>query len=176
MATSLATSTSLLPEVSFIRPRRLRISLSRFQYLNSKSSKSGFRIRLEATRGESIAVVEEEERENLNGAYLNGNGSSGYGYNGLSKNSNGSANVTINGNGVSNGSLVKYVNGNGFGKKVVENESESKSEEGRKHKLEDIEQEEAWFKRGGRDKLKVENHMLFRSAISSAPFMMFITN
>ncbi|OVA13665.1 UbiB domain [Macleaya cordata] len=158
MATSLAASTSTLPELLFLRPdtrSRLRIPLSRFQSLNSRSSKSVFRIRLGAAREEGAVVVKEEEREEVNGVYLNGNGRSGYGYNGLNGSSNGSATVILNGNGVSNGSLVKYVNGNGSATKVVEENSASKKEGGRKMNVEEIGQEEAWFKRGGRDKLEV---------------------
>ncbi|KAI4325891.1 hypothetical protein MLD38_031255 [Melastoma candidum] len=68
-----------------------------------------------------------------------------------------------------NGSLVKYVNGNGNG--VAEPESAStvtavaeettememleEKEEGRKRRIEEVGKEEAWFKQSGRDQLEV---------------------
>ncbi|XP_026391422.1 protein ACTIVITY OF BC1 COMPLEX KINASE 8, chloroplastic-like [Papaver somniferum] len=147
MATSLATSTSslLLPEVSFLQTqtlRRIRISLSRFHH-----SKRVLNFRLRASREDGgVAVKEEEVRQNLNGSavYLNGNGNGSY-----KKIS--TSNGSLNGNGSVNGSLMKYGNS-----KVVENELKAKKEEdGRKQKIEDIGEEEAWFKQGGRDKLEV---------------------
>ncbi|KAI3842254.1 hypothetical protein MKW98_026044 [Papaver atlanticum] len=153
MATSLATTTSslLLPEVSFLQTqthRRLRISLCRFHHSKRVSN---FRLRASREDG-GVAVKEEEVRQNLNGSavYLNGNGNGSY-----KKSSNGSVNGSLNGslngNGSVNGTLVKYGNS-----KVVENEVKAKKEEdGRKQKIEDIGQEEAWFKQGGRDKLEV---------------------
>ncbi|KAI3996310.1 hypothetical protein MKX01_026778 [Papaver californicum] len=154
MATSLATSTSslLLPEVSFLQTqthRRIRISLSRF-HNHSNNSSSRF-LRLRASREDGgVAVKEEEVRQNLNGSavYLNGNGNGSYK---KSSTSNGSLNGSLNGNVSVNGSLVKFGNS-----KVVENEVKAKKEEdGRKQKIEDIGQEEAWFKQSGRDKLEV---------------------
>ncbi|KAI3851749.1 hypothetical protein MKX03_018122 [Papaver bracteatum] len=153
MATSLATSTSslLLPEVSFLQTqthRRLRISVSRFHHSKRVSN---FRLRASREDG-GVAVKDEEVRQNLNGSavYLNGNGNGSY-----KKSSNGSVNGSLNGslngNGSVNGTLVKYGNS-----KVVENEVKAKKQEdGRKQKIEDIGQEEAWFKQGGRDKLEV---------------------
>ncbi|MCL7022998.1 hypothetical protein MKW94_010995 [Papaver nudicaule] len=141
MATSLATSLQL-PEVSFLQTqshRRLRICLSRFHYSKKVPSSSRFlRLRAAASREEGAVIVKEEQ--NLNG-YLNGNGS-------YKKRS---VDEILNGNGSVNGSLVKV--GNSL---VVEKEVKAKKEDkGRKQKLEDIGEEEAWFKQGGRDKLEV---------------------
>ncbi|KAI3924998.1 hypothetical protein MKW92_040226 [Papaver armeniacum] len=153
MATSLATSTSsclLLPEVSFLQTqthRRLRISLSRFHH-SKRGSNSSRILRLRASREEGAVITKEEQNLNGSAVYLNGNGSYKKSSNG---NLNGSLNGSLNGNGAVNGSLLKYGNS-----KVVENEVKAKKEEdGRKQKIEDIGQEEAWFKQGGRDKLEV---------------------
>ncbi|KAI3981130.1 hypothetical protein MKX01_032270 [Papaver californicum] len=152
MATSFATSTSslLLPRVSFLQTqthRRIRISLSRFHH----SSSSRFLILRASREDGGVAVKEEEVRQNLNGSavYLNGNGNGSYK---KSSTSNGSVNGSLNRNGSVNGSLVKVGNS-----KVVENEVKAKEEEedGRKQKIEDIGQEEAWFKQDGKDKLEV---------------------
>ncbi|XP_010261131.1 PREDICTED: uncharacterized protein LOC104600034 [Nelumbo nucifera] len=164
MAASLAASTSLLPEPTFLRPetsRRLRVPLYRFQVQNSRYNLV-LRTRFRAVQEERTAVLKEEEesedslRNEVTVLNLNGNGGR-YSYNGSVGSSNGSASVIINGNGAVNGSLVKYVNGNGAAASVVEEVSISKSEavEEKKKTVEDIGQEEAWFKQGGRDKLEV---------------------
>ncbi|KAF8404522.1 hypothetical protein HHK36_009407 [Tetracentron sinense] len=161
MAASLATSTSSLPELSFLRPessRKLQIPVSRIQFQNSRSNLF-FRARLRALKEERVAFEEPGDslRDEINGFDSNGNGSV-YSYNGsIESSSNGSASVLVNGNGASNGSLVNYVNGNGAATKIaVEvSTSKSKSKDRRKKTIEEIGQEEAWFKRSGRDKIEV---------------------
>ncbi|KAK9949736.1 hypothetical protein M0R45_005252 [Rubus argutus] len=55
-----------------------------------------------------------------------------------------------------NGSLVKYVNGNGVAAAVVDEIEVSKSkEEGRQRKIEQIGKEDAWFKQSGLPKVEV---------------------
>lgn len=103
-------------------------------------------------------MVEERVIE-VNGIKLNDNGNgsgseSGSGYGGY----NGGVGV-IEGsnNGAVNGSLVKYVNGNGALPRVDETVVESKEEEevGEKKTIEEIGQEEAWFKRSGEEQVEV---------------------
>ncbi|KAK4798662.1 hypothetical protein SAY86_030988 [Trapa natans] len=77
-------------------------------------------------------------------------------------NGNGSARVAVevsveeSESGASNGSLVKYANGNGAYKRVSpETEVLAGSEDARKRRIEEIGEEEAWFKQSGRDKPEV---------------------
>lgn len=127
------------------------------------------RSRVRALREEGVSY-EEREREfikEVNGGFgSNGNGSaSEYEYKNGSvegyNNTNGGVGVV---EGESNGSLVKYVNGNGNGAaaevmaaEVVEVEGKEGvvSEEARKKRVEDIGKEEAWFKRSTQDQVEV---------------------
>ncbi|XAR73310.1 Cadmium-transporting ATPase [Bertholletia excelsa] len=158
-ATSLPTCS--LSELTFLRSdsnRRLKVSISRISVSKRNKSALVLRTRIRAGQKEE-AVIEIEERENavvsqVNGVELNGNGNgavSSYNYNGAVETySNGGVGVIDNENGAGNGSLVKYVNGNGDATGISEVVVESKSEEvGRKKSVEDIGQEEAWFKRSG---------------------------
>lgn len=148
-STSLSTCT--LPEpTTFLRPhytrKLLRVSLCRIPL--SKRSKSTLLFRARVQREEFI--VEERESE-VNGINLNGNGSgSSYGY-------NGGVGVIESGNGAVNGKLVKYVNGNGAAApRIDEKVLESKEEEVRgKKTIEEIGQEDAWFKRKGKERVEV---------------------
>ncbi|XP_077213077.1 ABC2 homolog 13 [Tasmannia lanceolata] len=147
MAASLAASSPLLPELSFLSPKtgqKIRIPLIKFQFQNRKyRSISNFGSK--AVPDEQIAIVEVkgEEKESSNSYNWNGN-ESGYEYNGSKGSSNGSVREVLSGNGLSNGSLAKYINGNGAATKEV---SEAESEVKRKKKVEEIGQEDAWFKR-----------------------------
>ncbi|XP_058179494.1 protein ACTIVITY OF BC1 COMPLEX KINASE 8, chloroplastic isoform X1 [Rhododendron vialii] len=150
---STSISTCTLPEPStFLRPhytrKLLRVSLSRIPL--SKRSKSTLLFRARVQREEF--VVEERESE-VNGINLNGNGNgsgSSYGY-------NGGVGVIESGNGAVNGRLVKYVNGNGAAApRIDEKVLESKEEEVRgKKTIEEIGQEEAWFKSKGKEQVEV---------------------
>ncbi|KAH7520691.1 hypothetical protein FEM48_Zijuj08G0172000 [Ziziphus jujuba var. spinosa] len=165
-----------IPELTFLPPQttlKRRLSLSR----NSLSKPSlyrcsrfnlSFRTRIIRAVREEGVVVEERDRDLLkevNGAVLNGNGAastsgSDYGY------GNGSVDGYSNGGVIedesvkrsSNGSLMKYVNGNGNGvpSEVVEDvEFPESKEKGRKKRIEEIGKEEAWFKRSGQQEVSV---------------------
>lgn len=106
-------------------------------------------------------VVDERESELIkevngyglggNGAAYNGNGD--YRYNGWV---NGGVTVVESESGVSNGSLVKYVNGNGVAATVAgEIQASESTEEGRKKRIEEIGKEEAWFKRSDPQQIEV---------------------
>ncbi|XP_058098454.1 protein ACTIVITY OF BC1 COMPLEX KINASE 8, chloroplastic [Magnolia sinica] len=163
MAASLAASSPRLPDIVFLRPcpgpRLLRIPAVRF-YSPSRRCRSTFRTFIKAESTENpTAVVEvlEEAEDGTKGpnAYnWNGNGSS-YGYNGSLEGSNGSLKGVLNGNGASNGSLMKYVNGNGARVNAADEVSTEKSEKKQKKTVEEIGQEEAWFKQGGKEKIEV---------------------
>lgn len=163
MATaSLCTSRSL-PELTFLRPcttEKLRFSISITKINQSKPSFSlGARVKASKTEGSAVEAWE------IDGIELNGNGSYGK-YNGsVEKYKNGGVVPVIEGgneNGVAgNGSLVKYVNGsdNGaaakFGGEVVgkkEGEGEKKK---KKKSVEEIGQEDAWFKQKGQGQVEV---------------------
>ncbi|KAK6924143.1 ABC1 atypical kinase-like domain [Dillenia turbinata] len=152
MATASLSASSILPfsDLSFLRSQtattshKLRISLSKFHTRNPNYSSFSIRaVQEEAT------TVGERERE-LNLLNLNGNGNGSYRYNGS---------VVSDGysNGVSNGSLVKYTNGNGSAAAsvVVEVEEMEAVKEAKKKSVEEIGQEEAWFKRAGQDQVQV---------------------
>ncbi|XP_052190132.1 protein ACTIVITY OF BC1 COMPLEX KINASE 8, chloroplastic isoform X1 [Diospyros lotus] len=134
------------PELLFLRPdsaRKFRVSLSRI----ALSRRTRPRLLLRARVQGEEAVVEEIE--------LNGNGSV-YGRNGMA---NGGIGVVESQNGASNGSLVKYVNGNGaaagIAEVVVESETTAAAAAGKKRTIEEIGQEEAWFKRVGKEQIEV---------------------
>lgn len=154
----MASASLPLPKFTFLPPEttpKLRLSLSRFSLSRFSLSRrittgASLRGRVRAVQGDGV-VVEDRESELLSGgngaANLNGNG--GYGYNG-----------SVEGytNGASNGILPKYVNGNGAAAvTVVEEVYEVKTEvDGvEKKTIEEIGQEEAWFKRSGQGQIEV---------------------
>lgn len=168
-----------IPELTFFSPRstsrrcfslsrnpRSRISLSR-----NRGCGFGLRSRIRAAKedGGGGVVVEERERkliESGNGAAATASTSgNGYALSGsLERHSNGSASVVESGNGASNGSLVKYVNGNGAAatataaaeaEVVAELRDAEVTEEGRKKRIEEIGKEDAWFKKSGAQKVEV---------------------
>ncbi|PPS01095.1 hypothetical protein GOBAR_AA19572 [Gossypium barbadense] len=176
----MASSSLPLQELHFLSPRttsKHRFYLSRCSSL-SRVSLAGnghlrngvvLRSRVRALKEEGVSY-EEREREFINevngGFGSNGNGSaSKYEYKNGSvegySNTNGGVGVVESD---SNGSLVKYVNGNGNGAaaevmaaevmQVVEKEGVV-SEEARKKRVEDIGKEEAWFKRSTQDQVEV---------------------
>ncbi|RWR84048.1 UbiB domain-containing protein [Cinnamomum micranthum f. kanehirae] len=138
MAAPLAAATQL----PFLLPRT---PLLRFQFQNRSCRR--FRTGSNRIRISAAQVREEESSSNVMDDYnWNGNGS-GFGYSGSVEASNGSLKGFLNGNGASNGSLVKYVNGNGAAKMPEEVK--------RKKTVEEIGQEDAWFKQGGKEKIEV---------------------
>ncbi|XP_007048092.2 PREDICTED: uncharacterized protein sll1770 [Theobroma cacao] len=167
-----------LQELHFLSPTttsKHRFYLSRYS-LRSRISLAGSshlrngvvsRSRIRALKEEGVAYEEREKEfiKEVNGRLeLNGNGSaSKYEY------TNGSVEGYSNGGvGVveseSNGSLAKYVNGNGDGngaavvtaaEVVVVEEEGVVSEAARKKRVEDIGKEEAWFKRSTQEQAEV---------------------
>lgn len=167
-----------IPELTFLSPRstsrrcfplsrnpRSRISLSR-----NRGCGFGLRSRIRAAKEDGGGVVVEERERKLiesgNGAAATASTSgNGYALNGsVERHSNGSASVVESGNGASNGSLVKYVKGNGAaatataaaGAEVVAEVRDAEvTEEGRKKRIEEIGKEDAWFKKSGAQKVEV---------------------
>ncbi|XP_071735457.1 protein ACTIVITY OF BC1 COMPLEX KINASE 8, chloroplastic [Rutidosis leptorrhynchoides] len=128
MAASCFTA-SLSIEPTFLRPdtagNKLKFSIYRRNALRKLNSNRG---RIQAAGREEVVVVEKEDGK-------------------IDLGGNGSYNKYVNGNG--NGSLAKYVNGNGNG---------SGSQNGYKNKkktIEEIGQEDAWFKNKGKGKVEV---------------------
>lgn len=127
MATSSSLSTSLFkPDLIFPNSRNLRSSGSLFD--SNRRYKFSLRVKIRALKSEE-AVVELREDEDSFG--LNGNGRL-----------NGSVKKYGNVNGGANGSLVKYVNGNGG----VKSNGEVPKTKNTKKTVEEIGQEDAWFK------------------------------
>ncbi|XP_049389941.1 protein ACTIVITY OF BC1 COMPLEX KINASE 8, chloroplastic [Solanum stenotomum] len=154
---SAALSTATLPELKFLSP----ISTSRsFRFRIPQRS----RIKTAAGKREEKVVLEERDAELLrkvNGS-VNGNGSvkRSVDLNGallVDKYSNGSVGVIES----ENESLMKYVNGNGNGvagksaEKVVEVKAEEVVEKRNKKSIDEIGQEEAWFKKNKEVKVSV---------------------
>ncbi|KAL3371096.1 hypothetical protein AABB24_007904 [Solanum stoloniferum] len=150
-------STATLPELKFLSP----ISTSRsFHFRIPQRS----RIKTAAGKREEKVVLEERDAELLrkvNGS-VNGNGSvkRSVDLNGallVDKYSNGSVGVIES----ENESLMKYVNGNGNGvagksaEKVVEVKAEEVVEKRNKKSIDEIGQEEAWFKKNKEVKVSV---------------------
>ncbi|XP_006354710.1 uncharacterized protein sll1770 [Solanum tuberosum] len=154
---SVTLSTATLPELKFLSP----ISTSRsFRFRIPQRS----RIKAAAGKREEKVVLEERDAELLrkvNGS-VNGNGSvkRSVDLNGallVDKYSNGSVGVIES----ENESLMKYVNGNGNGvagksaEKVVEVKADEVVEKRNKKSIDEIGQEEAWFKKNKEVKVSV---------------------
>ncbi|CAH2043435.1 unnamed protein product [Thlaspi arvense] len=147
MATSSSSSSSslLLPNINFhSRQSTITRSISIpgiFLPRNRLSYNHNLPLRIRASKDDNVAV---EDRENAVIKKVNGNGSVRLNGNGAARKSvNGSYNGSARLNG--NGSLVKYVNGS----VTVETEevSNKRKEEVRQKRVEDIGQEDAWFKK-----------------------------
>ncbi|KAJ7956894.1 Protein kinase [Quillaja saponaria] len=136
----------------------------RFVFSRTSRYSVALRIRSKAAKGGGV-VVEDRDNEligGVNGREWSGNGAAGtsqssYGYNGtVERYVNGSAGVVESENGVSNGSLVKHVNGNGVAAGVAEDvEVSDVKEDGRKKRIEEIGKEDAWFKQNGKKQIEV---------------------
>ncbi|KAI7757703.1 hypothetical protein M8C21_027258 [Ambrosia artemisiifolia] len=134
-------------DLRFLRPNsdsnRLHLTLSRRNAVR-KSNRCSTKVAVRVVRSEEVIIVEKEDGKvdvGGNGSYVNG------------VENRKSLNVNVNGN----GKLVKYVNGNGsggvgmrIGEGVVEKKGEKKTKT-----IEEIGQEEAWFKRSGKGKVEV---------------------
>lgn len=151
----MATTSLLLPELLFLSPQstlKRRVSLSKPSSL-SRNLRYGCvsvrTCRIRALKEEGRAVVEVDERESKLIKELNGNnGAAATTRYEERRYSNGAAVVESE-----NGSLVKYVNGNGVAApsaaEVVEDSAAK--EDGRKRRLEEIGKEDAWFKQAGKE-------------------------
>lgn len=171
MATiSAALSTSTLPELNFLSPknssRRLRSLLSKRLNFEQKYQiiLRNRRIVVAAKRDEATVLVNEKENEfitQLNGS-VNGSSNGSYGINGsvLEEYTKESVEVVESESDKVDGNLVKYVNGNGNGNGVLVKSSEEvvevkMEEEKVKKSIEEIGQEEAWFKKSEADQVEV---------------------
>ncbi|CAO2831360.1 unnamed protein product [Amaranthus hypochondriacus] len=150
------TSHSVL-DLSYFHPYTLR----RFRFYSSKTKtlrnpKSYRPHHIRAVRENTIPSNEEREIPVINGVdslKLNGNGNSS-----IENYLIGNDDVEGSKNGANNGSVVTYINGDSVAPKVVaEGVSPFEVEivATKKKTVEDIGQEEAWFKRGSRDQLEV---------------------
>lgn len=170
-----SSSSSLpVPDLAFISsqptsPKR-RLPLSRLSFSSSNQlNKFALRLRIGPIRASYLKEesLEIEERESQLLKELNGNGASSstsdYGANGNGLYTNGSVSaLESEKEGSSNGSLVKYVNGNGVvDADIVVEEKPKVSEEGRKKRIEDIGKEEVWFKQAGQDQVQVFFFLFF---------------
>lgn len=144
-----------LAELNFLAPQitpKRRRSFSRFcsRYSVSKYKYNvDLRMRICAVKKEGAsALIEEELVERASDVKWSGNGAAASASS-VVNGSNGSVRGYVNGseNGVGNGSLVRYVNGNGVAAEVVE--------DGRKRKLEEIGKEDAWFKQSEEAQVEV---------------------
>ncbi|XP_076883771.1 protein ACTIVITY OF BC1 COMPLEX KINASE 8, chloroplastic-like [Bidens hawaiensis] len=148
MAASCCSASASL-DLTFLRPNsnsnRLRFSLSRRNALRkSSNTKVAGRGRIRAVTREEVIIVDKEDGK----VDVAGNG-------------NGSYNSYVNGKKLSgsvggeNGSLIKYVNGNANGVTIGGNAVEKNKNKKKKKTIEEIGQEDAWFKRGGKAKVEV---------------------
>ncbi|XP_059431726.1 protein ACTIVITY OF BC1 COMPLEX KINASE 8, chloroplastic [Corylus avellana] len=148
MATSL-----LLPELIFLSPITVpqrRLCFSKHSLCRSRRHSLAVRTRIRAVNEEGVAV---EERERRVIKELNGNGAASGSSLRYGVYSNGGVGVSES----ENGSLVKYVNGNGVAaaEVVVEVEDPVAKEVGRKRRVEEIGKEDAWFKRAEGESVEV---------------------
>ncbi|KAL2907166.1 Protein ACTIVITY OF BC1 COMPLEX KINASE 8 chloroplastic [Bienertia sinuspersici] len=164
MASSLSLTSHSLLQLSSVNQhsfRRIRFYSSKIRQNPSKSS--GI-LRIRAVRENTVSSTEDREIPAINGVdnlklEKDGNAS----VNGsIDSYLNGNAVVKESENGATNGRLVKFVNGDNVAAKVVvEEASDSKVEAVLTEKttdkktVEDIGQEDAWFKDGGLPKVEV---------------------
>ncbi|XP_057807042.1 protein ACTIVITY OF BC1 COMPLEX KINASE 8, chloroplastic-like [Salvia miltiorrhiza] len=160
---SLSTSVTVLREPVFLSPQNpskiLKVSPSRIHSFEPRCSIKISGTRIRAVRREESTVLDERDRElksRLNGN-VNGNGSGNYAYSKGSVGSyaNGSAKIEQE-----NGNLVKYVNGNSNGNAATKRGVEAVKadeviSEKKKKTVEQIGQEDAWFKQKGQDRVEV---------------------
>lgn len=152
-------SSLTLPKPIFLSPQttpRHRLCRSKVSLTRDRRGCVGIRTRIRAVNEEGV-VVEERERQLIK--ELSGNGAASA----VTSDSSYSVSAERYSNGVAglsdreNGSLVKYVNGNGVAaaELVEEVEDPVAKEDGRKRRIEEIGKEDAWFKRTGKDSVEV---------------------
>ncbi|XP_021736623.1 uncharacterized protein LOC110703185 [Chenopodium quinoa] len=173
MALSLSLTSHSVFELSSFNQhtfRRIKLYSSSSRICSSRNPR--FRL-IRAVRENTVPSTEEREIPVINGVdslKLNGNGNGS-----IESYLSGNGGVKGSENGAVNGGLVKFVDGDSMAavKSVVEEDSGAKVEEvvaekmmakaapekktmkPEKQTIEDIGQEEAWFKQGGRDQLEV---------------------
>lgn len=162
MALTIPSTSHAFYELTSLRPstsRKIKFSLSKLPLSQSFKSKC-IRRRIRAVREDTISVEDRGSPviNGVNNIKLNGNGAADIGSNG-SLGGNGYVNggVTVVGEaGDQDGSLLKYVNGNGVAAEAVEVvQDEDKFSKKKTSNVEEIGQEEAWFKRSEGDQLEV---------------------
>ncbi|EPS72795.1 hypothetical protein M569_01968, partial [Genlisea aurea] len=152
MVAALSFGAGTLPEVIFLSPhiprKVIKLHFPKAQNIGGRGCGETLVTKIRAAQSGKAVVLDEKDKEleaRLNGS-LNGNGAA----------------VDYN---VSNGSVVdysnevstKYVNGNVTGSVPSESEMKIVVKEAvisRKRTIEDIGQEEAWFKRNGQDQVE----------------------
>lgn len=161
-------TTSTFSEINFLSPnncsRRIRFWLPTRLNVEKKYGVILRNTRIVAAKRDELTVlVDEKENEyvtQLNGS-ANGSSNGSYGINGsvVEEYAEGSVGVVESESEEVNGSLVKYVNGNGNGGMMKSSDEavEVKVEEKnvKKKSIEEIGQEEAWFKQSGGDQVEV---------------------
>lgn len=165
MAT-LSRNFTVLPEPTFLTPQNpgkiLKLSISRTHSFEPRCEIKIHGTRIRAVKREESTVLDERDKEletKLNGS-VNGNGKYSYSNGSAGSYANGSTKVESG-----NGSLVKYVNGNRNGNGSVAAKTrvevvkvdEVISEKKKKKTVEEIGQEDAWFKRKGKDRVEVHS-------------------
>ncbi|KAL8477669.1 hypothetical protein ACS0TY_029823 [Phlomoides rotata] len=150
----MATFSTSFSSLIFLSPhnptKRLKLSLYNFN-LEPRSSVKILGIKIRAVQREESALLDEKDRElaaKVNGS-VNGNSNGNYSYTNGSADNYGNVSVKIEGG---DETLVKYINGNGSPNGNVAVSREDKVE---KKSVEDIGQEEAWFKQSGGDQVEV---------------------
>lgn len=180
MAT-LSTYFTTLPEPIFLSPhnptKRLKLSLYRPHNLEPRSNIRILGTRIKAVQREESAILDEEDRELANklNASVNGNGNGNYSYSNGSVGSYTNVGVKVESG---NGSLMKYANGNGNGSVAAGSEVEVvKVDEviSKKKTIEEIGQEEAWFKQKGQDQVEVyHKFMIFQAVMLFVYILKFV--
>ncbi|KAJ8765486.1 hypothetical protein K2173_014608 [Erythroxylum novogranatense] len=166
MASTSFSSSLALPELGFLFPQPQRFYVSACSLSKLPNYGRSRRLLLRAVRGEENVAIRDIEARllkeiNGNGAPAsssstsNGRAGGDYGFDDLSY-ENAGVRMVENGDGVNNGSLVKYVDGgNGNGAAAAGADATVVEEEERKKRIEEIGQEEAWFKRVSQEQIEV---------------------
>ncbi|CAL9123868.1 unnamed protein product [Musa textilis] len=146
MAVSLSAAPPVPQDLLFLRPSAGRLSplpLVRYYPLHSRRRfrRLPSRVVLRSANDEEVAVTEVSPE--LDRYVGNGNGGARFGYKEVV---NGSVELILNGNGSTNGGLVKY---SGENATIAEDVDKVSEEAKRKKRVEDIGKEDAWFKKDG---------------------------
>ncbi|URE11016.1 ABC1 family [Musa troglodytarum] len=146
MAVSLSAAPPVPQDLLFLRPSAGRLSPLPLVWCYPLHSRRRFRrlpsrVVLRSANDEEVAVTEVSPE--LDRYVGNGNGGARFGYKEVV---NGSVELILNGNGSTNGGLVKY---SGENATIAEDVDKVSEEAKRKKRVEDIGKEDAWFKKDG---------------------------